>query len=83
MDTSSQHTIFLTSGPRVVRRILAWDQVTSHCIGPHSVTSPLIGQDNTGLVYLLGTAAGRPGSLHLYTVPAEGGDTRQIAAAIF
>ena len=46
------------------------------------VTSPPIGQDNTGLVYLLGTAAGRPGSLHLYTVPAEGGDIRQIAAAI-
>ena len=64
----------------MVRRILAWDQVTSHW--STLVTSPLIGQDNTGLVYLLGTAAGRPGSLHLYTVPAEGGDIRQIAAAI-
>ena len=69
VDTSTQHTTFLTSGPMVVRDILAWDQVTSGWGRAGHVT--LIGQE-IDTVYFMATGAGQPGSLHLYTVAAQG-----------
>ena len=63
VDTGTQHTTFLTSGPMVVRDILAWDQVTSG-----HMTTVLISNWSGDRHRLLhghgGWAAGQPAPLH-------------------
>ena len=73
VDTSTQHTTFLTSGPMVVRDILAWDQVTSGWGRAGHVTTLLISHWSGDRHRLLhghgGWTAGQPAPLH-------GGGTR-------